>query len=149
MYITVAHGCHGTSKNFTAQTKTSRHKHQLYGTNKNFTAQTKTSRHKHKLYGTNKDFTAQTKLSRRKLMSHRSSHERLLSCLKYGGISSESVELKGRICMLPIVLCVTWGWMTSGESFEYVYYEIWQVNSFYYVAKFSLVRLICFFERIF
>ena len=62
LFTTVAHGCHGTNKNFTAQTKT-------------LTAQTKTSRHKHKLsrhkqkhhgtnensHGTNKNFTAQTK----------------------------------------------------------------------------------------
>ena len=80
--FTVAQKCHGTNKNFTAQTKTSRHKQELHGTNENLTAktktltaqtktltaqtktltaQTKTSRHKRKLHGTNKNFTAQTK----------------------------------------------------------------------------------------
>ena len=56
----MAHGCHGTYKNSTAQTKTvtvqtkiSRHKQKL-------------SWHKQKLHGTNKNFTAQTKISRHK-----------------------------------------------------------------------------------
>ena len=29
----------------------------------------------------------------------------------------------GFVCMLPIILCVAWGWMASGESFEYVYFS--------------------------
>ena len=67
----MAHGCHGTNKNFTAQTKTSRHKQKLsrhkqklhgtsknsQGTSKNFTAQTKT------LTAQTKTLTAQTKTS--------------------------------------------------------------------------------------
>ena len=76
---------HGTNKNVTAQTRTSRHKQELtaqtrtsrhkqklhgtnknltaqkrHGTNKSFTAQTTTSRHKQKLRGTNKNLMAQT-----------------------------------------------------------------------------------------
>ena len=57
---TVAHRCHGTNKNVTAQTKTSQHKQERHGTNKNLTAQTRTSRHKQKLHGANKNLTAQT-----------------------------------------------------------------------------------------
>ena len=68
----VAHRCHGTNKNLTAQTKTSRHKRKRHGTNENVTAQTrmaqtKASRHKQEPHG--------TKMSRHKLKVHATKQE--------------------------------------------------------------------------
>ena len=94
----------------------------------------------------------------------RGRHPALQECIMVGSRQTISgCQRGGRKrggCMLPIVLCVAWGWMTSVNGFKYLYFvevphgffhftnEIWQVNSFYYVAKFSIVWFMCFFERI-
>ena len=82
--ITVAHNCHGKTKNLTAKPKTSRQKQNTslqnqkpHGKNKNLTAKPKTSRQNQKPHGKNKiphgkteNLTVKTKTSRQNQKPH-------------------------------------------------------------------------------
>ena len=62
---TMAHKCHGKSKNLTAKARSSRQEQEVHGKSKNLTAKAKTLRQKQKHYGKSKKLTAKARSSRR------------------------------------------------------------------------------------
>ena len=73
-WCTVAHNCHGKSKNFTAKAKTSRQNQKPHGKTKNLTAKANTSRQNQKPHGKNKYFTAKANSTRQKQIRHSKSN---------------------------------------------------------------------------
>ena len=118
-YPTLAHNCHGKTKNITAKTKTSRQNQKPLDKTENLTAKPKTSRQKQstsrqnqKPYGKTKYLTAKTKYFTVKPNTHGKTKAICFCCELFG--------FAVRFLVLPwVILFLPWGFWFCCDVFVF------------------------------